>query len=182
MSAEWSSCFVILILVTSAGLPLGCSQTTQVPPGKDADVRGFHLFSTPVEHPSAREEGYLRRNTSPYGLEAGVLRSQLVVTELGRIWVFPNGRLVCIANARAAACAPRRAAHESGVFLGVFSPPDTGNPSIHNFLVVGLVSDDVRAVTVVVGDHAPVTLDVANNIFNIRARKPIQVLQLVRHR
>jgi len=181
MSAKCSSCIVFLLLVISAGTILGCSQANLLIPRREANALAFHLFSTPVEHLGAKEEQRIRRTTSAYGLEAGVLRSQLVMTEFGRIWAFVHGRLICIANAGAAACAPRRAARESGVLLGVFSPPNDRDPSIHDFLVQGLVSDDVKAVTVAVAEHGRITVDVANNVFSISASKPIHVLQLVRN-
>lgn len=67
-----------------------------------------------------------------------------------------------------------------GVGLGVFDPPDEHQRGMHNFLVQGIVPDDVSGVRVSIDNGRQLTVDVEENVFSVAADKPIHIKRLLR--
>lgn len=78
------------------------------------------------------------------------------------------------------ACDRERRAMREGVSLGVFDPPDEHRRGMHNFLVQGIVPNDVKQVLVLINNRRSLILDVKDNVFSIAADRPIHVKRLLR--
>lgn len=87
------------------------------------------------------------------------------------------------ANLGSISCSRRRQARSQGVVLGTFKPPTKEIPALHEFLVLGVVPDDVRFVVATIGRHLHerhIRVAVRNNVFAIAAEQPVLVRKLVR--
>jgi len=96
------------------------------------------------------------------------------------IWIFSTAHQLCIAQLRGASCATKSIARREGVFLGTFRPPTNHEPSLHDFLVQGLVPDGVRKVLLVVGSHRKIVVGVRSNVFSFEDDQPVHVKRLLR--
>lgn len=115
--------------------------------------------------------------------EANVLsaRRPLAVRTRDATWVFATRHQVCLAQIRAASCASKHVARRDGVFLGTFRPPTRQDPTLHGFLVQGLVPNNVRKVLLVIGSHGKAVVSVRGNVFSFEADKPVHVKRLQRY-
>lgn len=76
---------------------------------------------------------------------------------------------------------PKYRARHEGVFLGTFRPPTNRDPTLHDFLVQGVVPNDVGRVLLVLGSHRKAIVAVRANVFSFEADEPIHVKSLLRH-
>jgi hypothetical protein len=86
--------------------------------------------------------------------------------------------LLCISEARGAACESWRAASRKGVFLGTFLPPTQNDPRPHAFRLQGLVPDRAQRALLIVGIRRFV-VNVRHNVFSVERNKPIHLIRLL---
>lgn len=110
----------------------------------------------------------------------GRIESAQRVRNHGSLWVLCAGRHLCIAQPRGAACALENAASRHGVVLGTFLPPTGRHPIPHNFLLQGVVPDDVRKVMVVIGADRQLIARVTGNAFSVERDEPVRLKRLLR--
>jgi hypothetical protein len=67
------------------------------------------------------------------------------------LWVLVAQHSICIAEAKAASCAPKKVAFREGLLLTTFTPPTKRFSAPSNFPLQGLVPDGVDQAVVVVG-------------------------------
>jgi hypothetical protein len=140
----------------------------------------FLVFKDPPDHLPQAEYVRIRNILQLYGPALnGLTGTQRVGTPGGSLWLFKTSRLICLAHERGAACAMESAAQEVGVFLSVFRPPDAAHPSMHDFLVCGLVPNGVRHVRATVGERQAQVV-VRSNVFCMAANQRITLQRLVR--
>lgn len=113
------------------------------------------------------------------------VNTQLARTRGGRVWIFLTDRQMCLvqANFGSISCMEKRLARLKGVVLGTFKPPSDETPYLHQFLVLGVLPDDVRYVSATIGRHRHqrhIRVPVQNNVFAIAAEQPILVRGLGR--
>lgn len=147
---------------------------------RDSIARSFRVFRGPSDPPSMAQEIRLRANVEMFEPQPEILRSRLVRTSRGPLWALATTNLVCIVHARGSACAPRVRAIGMGVLLGVFSPPDPRHHRMHNFLVLGLVPDDVIQAVASINGSRRIVVDAKQNIVSVAGDQPIQLAQLLR--
>lgn len=142
--------------------------------------RSFRILRTSPEHLRGSERSRILKHLSLDGSQALISEPQRAVTKYGPLWIFPTSKhLLCIAQARGGGCAPVKVARKKGVYLGVFRPPTKQQPVLHDFLVQGVVPDDVKQVVVTVGNRHT-RLSVRRNIFSVKAEQPVHVKRLLR--
>lgn len=107
-------------------------------------------------------------------------RGMLATRMRDSTWVFSTTHQLCLVQMRGSSCAPKYVARHEGVFLGTFRPPTKRDPALHDFLVQGLVPNDVRKVLLVVGSHRKVVVDVKQNVFSFERDRPVHVKRLLR--
>lgn len=139
----------------------------------------FRIFRSPTETPPEVEKRRIMIGLAAHK-ERRVPDTQLVKTEQGPLWILHTPRLICISHIRGMACDRRRRAMSKGVGLGVFDPPDEHQRGMHNFLVQGIVPDDVSGVRVSIDNGRQLTVDVEENVFSVAADKPIHIKRLLR--
>lgn len=139
----------------------------------------FRIFRTPTKTLPQRDARRINADLEANGLPRPA-EIHLAATEQGRLWVFNSARQICISHVRGIACSSWRQAMQAGLFLGVFDPPDEHRRDLHNFLVQGIVPNDVDRVLVLVNNRRHLTLDVEENVFSLAADRPIHVKRLLR--
>ena len=105
---------------------------------------------------------------------------QLVARGSNRLWVLSTGQQLCVAQPKGASCAPKKVSIEKGVLLGTFRPPTKRKPFPHNFLLQGVVPDDVEKVLVVIGKDRQLVVDVKRNVFSVERDDPVHLKRLLR--
>ena len=179
--------FVIPLALSIAALAVaiviasGSSSSELRRPSLDkALALSFQIFRSPTETlPQVAAHRISKALDDTYNANRAS-NSQLATTKEGPLWVFHAARFVCISHARGMACDRVRRAMREGVSLGVFDPPDAHRRGMHNFLVQGIVPNDVKQVLVVINNRRQLTLDVNANVFSIAADRPIHVKRLLR--
>jgi hypothetical protein len=111
--------------------------------------------------------------------------TQLTRTRGGSIWIFLTHQKMCLAQANfgSVSCLEKQRARSHGVVLGTFKPPSKEVPYLHQFLVLGVMPDDVRYVSTTIGRHLHehhIKVPVRSNVFAIAAEQPILVRGLGR--
>lgn len=105
-----------------------------------------------------------------------------LASEEPELWVLSSHDSICIAQPKAAACAPEDVAIREGVFLGTFLPPTRATPTPHDFLLQGLAPDGVARARVIVGKSRRFTVPIRNNVFSVKRNQPVRVERLLRAR
>lgn len=95
------------------------------------------------------------------------------------LWVVSTEELLCITQARGAACGLQEEAAKRGILLGTFQPPTQRHPKPHAFQLQGLVPDDVAQVLLIEGARR-FRVDVRRNFFSVERNKPVHFLRLLR--
>lgn len=139
----------------------------------------FQIFRTPTETPPQAEAHRISGALDTYNASK-VANIQRAATEQGPLWMFHTARFLCISHTRGMACDREQRAVREGVSLGVFDPPDQHRSGMHNFLVQGIVPNDVKQVLVLINNRRKVILDVKENVFSIAGDRPIHVKRLLR--
>lgn len=156
------------------------AKPTSSPAPEHDEVRGsFRIFRSPPEKALSAAD---RRSFNSLAIAAPNERpegAQLAV-EHGNLWVLSTDRLLCLAQPKGAACAPKRVAIREGVLLGTFQPPTTEHPVPHNFLLQGVVPDDVKKVQVVIGRNHLLIANVKGNVFAVERDQPVHLKRLLR--
>jgi hypothetical protein len=181
-SAALLSILSLLVGLASTDIGLfGSSGAQRHHPLDDTLLRAFRIFETPSERLSAADYRRVRANIENFESGAELQRTQLADSSHGSLWALTTSHLVCIVRTQAAACASKREAITIGVLLGVFSPPDQLRPNMHNFLVQGLVPDDVTQAVASHNGNRSIVVDAERNIISIAGHQPIQLRRLLRH-
>lgn len=139
----------------------------------------FEIFGTAAETPRTEADRVSLRNVRLVDSK-GVPTNRQLVSQREGLWAVATGHLLCIAQARGAACASQREAYEKGVLLGTFKPPNHRQSKPHDFQLQGLVPDDVEQVLLVVGVRKHLVIDVTHNLFSVERDKPVHLIRLVR--
>lgn len=174
-----STCCLCLLL---AGC--GASRSVANREGEENIASAFMVLRTPSEHlppPLAKHIARLLKASE----KAKPVNTQLVSTREGSVWIFLTGEKMCIvqANFGSISCLKQRLARSQGVVLGTFKPPSKEVPYLHQFLVLGVMPDDVRYVSATIGRHSHehhIRVPVRNNVFAIAAEQPVLVRGLGR--
>lgn len=160
----------------------GCGATNHAPhPRSDNFLvpKSFHIFRTPSEDLT----GSVRRRTlgaiSVGGPQELASKPQKALTSRGSVWVFATAQhLLCIVHRRGGACELLKRASKQGLFFGAFQPPTRQQPTLHDFLVQGVVPDGVKRIALRVGKRR-IRLRVKGNIVTATADAPIHVQRLL---
>jgi hypothetical protein len=144
-------------------------------------AQSFGILRSTPDSPTPIEEGWINSAVRPFGQEGHLLAAHRMRTERGDLWVLPTRRLLCIAQVPhgSASCVPIRPALTEGVVVGTFDPPNSRIPHPHNFIVHGVVPDDVNQALVVMNHRQHRRVDVKGNSFSVSADKPIHVKELL---
>lgn len=174
-----STCCVCLLLAGCGASPLSSNQE-----GEESIAAAFQVLRTPSEHLPPPLAQHIARllNASE---KAKPVHTQLARTRGGPVWVFLTREKMCLvqANFGSVSCSTRRLARSQGVVLGTFKPPSQEVPYLHQFVVLGVMPDDVRYVSSTIGRHSHVhhiRVPVRNNVFAIAADQPVSVRGLGR--
>ena len=103
--------------------------------------------------------------------------AQHIETPIGSAWVVSNEKgTACLFrnDATAGACAGASVARESGLMLEVFNS-DPGTGGTHNYRLLGIVPDSLRAVRIRAGT-VEAKLPVDDNAYGYRADDPINLV------
>lgn len=139
----------------------------------------FGILQTQEEGPVTPADKRSLRNAidiAPYPR----FRTRQLAHRPGSLWVFASDRSLCLAQPKAASCAPMGEAIREGVFLGTFAPPNSNRPYPHDFVLQGVLPDNVRQVVVVLGRRRRLVVEVTNNVVSLRWQEPIRVARLRR--
>jgi hypothetical protein len=149
------------------------------PPTQSHRVREFFALlrspSVNVRNPAARSSLMSAAFAKPR-----VRFTHAYLAERDGLWVLSSKRWLCIAQAEAVSCAPTTVAIKEGVLLATFRPPTKRFPAPRDFLLQGLVPDDVQQVVVTIGKRRQLILDVKNNVFSVERDQPVHLKRLLR--
>jgi hypothetical protein len=162
----------------------GASHLSANPEGGESIAVAFKVLRTRSERlppPLAQHIARLLKASE----KAKPANTQLVRTRGGSIWAFLTGEKMCLvqANLGSISCSKKRLARSQGVVLGTFKPPSNEVPHLHQFLVLGVMPDDVRYVSATIGRHLHkrhIRVPVRHNVFAIAAEQPVLVRRLGR--
>jgi hypothetical protein len=159
---------------------LGCGNIDQSSyrGGDKAIVAEFKVFRTPSERVPPfllrRIDRLLKRSE-----KVNLVNTQLVETRTGPVWIFLNGQKMCLVHASfGSACLKQRLARLHGITLGTFKAPTKEVPRMHQFLVLGIMPDDVKYVSATIGRERRkrhIRVPVQNNVFSIAAERTVLV-------
>jgi hypothetical protein len=172
-----------------AVLAIGCGQgqePTQPTPtgngGLSTALATFSVLQSPAERLPRPLRLHLGRILGHY------LHSQFHPTSVQRVrsangimWTFVDGAAVCVAQGGrgSVACSQAGRAESEGVSLGVFTPPSERVPWPHDFLMVGLVPNQIDQVLVTIGRRQR-TIAVHSNMFSASGGSPVLIKRLIR--
>jgi hypothetical protein len=162
----------------------GASHLSSNREGEGNVAAAFKVLRTRSEHLPPRLAEHIARLLKA-SEKARPVNTQLVRTPGGSIWVFLTGDRMCLvqANFGSISCSKKRLARSQGVVLGTFKPPSKEVPYLHQFLVLGVMPDDVRYVSATLGRHSHqrhIRRPVQGNVFAIAAQRPVLVRRLGR--
>jgi hypothetical protein len=174
-----STCCVCLLL---AGC--GTSRQSSNPGGEENIAAAFKVLRTRSEPLPSPIVDHIARLLQASG-KAKPVDTQLARTGGGSVWIFLTREKMCLvqANFGSISCSTKQLARSKGVVLGTFKPPSKEAPSMHNFLVLGVLPDDVGYVSATIGRHLRqhhIRVPVRNNVFAIAAEQPVLVRGLGR--
>lgn len=172
-------CCVCMLLAGCGALRLSSSRE-----GEENIAAAFKVLRTRPEHlssPLAHHIAQLLKASE----KAKPVSTQLARTRGASVWIFLTGEKMCLvqANFGSISCLKKRLARSEGVVLGTFKPPSKEVPYMHQFLVLGVMPDDVQYVSAIIGRHLHerhVRVPVRNNVFEISAEQPVLVRGLGR--
>lgn len=177
----------VLLLILVLALVAGAVPALRVLfPGSqsESEPRGIsryvEILSSSPEIPQTAIDRAALRNVRLVNRRARFSDTQLASQDR-HLWLVSTPGLLCVADPRGAACAAKSVAINRGVVLGTFQPPSSNQPKIHNFLLQGVVSNDVDKVLVVIGDHQQLTIPVRQNVFSVERDKPVHLMRLLRN-
>jgi hypothetical protein len=170
--------FLVLVGV-SAAVAVTTSGQSEVAPHSMQDA--FSVLRTRSQAPPRQLVTVLNDTIARREVHESVERRMLAHRAGNSIWIFSTAHQLCLAQGRGASCAPKSVARREGVFLGTFRPPTKLEPSLHDFLVQGLVPNGVKRVSVIVGKSHIRTVPVKGNVFSVAAEQPVHVKRLLRH-
>jgi len=173
----WRFASVLALASGVAALLLFASSESSPGPQRPISA-SFRLLRTPSDEPQSSRARQSWRSAAVVAPTARFTDAQLAVATED-LWVVTSNHLLCLAQPRGAACAPKRTAVKEGVFLGTFHPPDSHKPRPHGFLLQGVVPDGVVQVALVVGRHRHLIVDIRVNIFSVERDKPVHLERLI---
>jgi hypothetical protein len=141
--------------------------------------RAFRFLGAPQETPRSPADKDSVKHVWLVDPHAHPEQTQLVSLH-PFLWAVSTERLLCISQPRGAACASKWGAARRGVLLATFQPPTPRQPKPHDFLLQGLVPDDVNEVAVVIGKLQHQRVVVTRNTFSVKRDKPVRLLRLIR--
>jgi hypothetical protein len=174
-----STCCVCCLLAGCGALHLSSNRE-----GEENIAAAFKVLRTPPEHLPPALARHISRLLKA-SERANPVNTQLARTSEGSIWIFLTSEKMCLvqANFGSISCSKKRLARSQGVVLGTFKPPSKEVPYLHQFLVLGVMPDDVRYVSATIGRHSHdhhIRRPVRNNVFAIAAEQPVLVRRLGR--
>jgi hypothetical protein len=175
--------FILTVLVSfvllGAGRLASLSPSDSPPAGQGPRMsESFKLLRSPQEltHTDADRRSFEAASLAGPHVEFEVTQR---VAKHDSLWVLATDRLLCVAQPRGAACAPKSAALKHGVPLGTFRPPTADHPVPHDFVLQGVAPDGVRKVLVVIGKDRQFVADVKRNIFSVERDEPVHLKELL---
>lgn len=167
------------LLMGAIGISLVANSTPPQAPQHQEIGGVFRILRGP---PETARSGADRRSLKSLSITAPgeSLESAQLAVEHSHLWVLSTERFLCLAQPKGSACTPKNMAIRAGVLLGTFQPPTKEIAAPHNFLLQGLVPDDVRRVQVIIGrDHLRI-VNVTSNVFSIERDQPVHLKRLLR--
>jgi hypothetical protein len=172
----------LLLTMVAGGLGLSACAAQEPPKQQGVNVtHSYQLLRSPPEQPHTPADRRSLANVSHYHPDAPISNPQLA-NRHHHIWVVVSGHLLCLAEPRGVACKPKSASRAEGIMLGTFQPPSKRIPVPHNFLLEGIVPDNVSRLVLIVGRSQARTIVVRHNVFLVRGDEPVRVKRLIRHR
>lgn len=171
----------LAVLIIAVGIAVDRSVTAPAPPEHHGVEDHFSILRSPPEEARSRNARRGLKNLTILKAHPLTSKIQLGSRQRGGLWIIPTKRQLCLSQQRGVSCAPKRAAINNGIVLGTFRPPTSTIPAPHDFLVQGLVPDDVKRVLAIVGHHRQVVIDVNHNLFSIERDEPVNVARLLHH-
>jgi hypothetical protein len=184
-------CRKTAIALLLAVLASGCGEGTagsRIQPPDQSEVgahlikRTFALMRGPTESLPPPLHSHLEQlfhRGTRFQFEPSLV--QRARTPDGVAWAFLGDDAVCLAQSGYGSVACTRVAQASieGVSLGVFTPPSKHVPRPQDFLMLGLVPDQIQQAVVTIGKRRR-TIPVRNNLFSASGESPILIKRVIR--
>jgi hypothetical protein len=171
------SLLVVLLLAAISVIVLQDFRGSTAAPARPGATDPFEILRSPPERMESVAAKHSLRNAAV--TEPRVRSKSTTCRQAQRFVGSVHPALAVHRPATRSLLCPKASASRDGLFLGTVSPPTKRFPVPHDFLLQGLVPDDVGQVLVLEGKKRQLVVGVTRNVFSVKRNHPVHLKRLL---